>query len=214
MARARKTGDTYYNARRRYQRAAERNMKKAEQATGATAARYRALAKQDLQKALDTYDKGTTQNFSKPISNLAEKLGVNLAQKRKQLKSMTDKAAKQLRESAEEKSSSRLEKNIEDIEVRRQAEAKAIFSSGIGSRIIGGLVDVWRDKAIENGKVDKKKMMQVILDYFKVDNLADLLQAVEKQIGERLYHDGDSETLYETVKLVIQSKVADNTLVA
>ena len=214
MARAAKAGDTFYNARRRYQRAAERNLKKADQASGATAARYRNLARQDLDKALATYDQSTTQNFSKPIQNLASKLGVNLGQQRKRLQSMKGELARKLRETAASKSANRLASAVADAEARRQAEAKAVFSSGIGSRIIGGLVDVWRDKALIDGKVDKKKMMQAIFDYFKVDNLADLLSAVEKTLGERLYDEGDDETLYETVKLTLQEKVADNTLVS
>ena len=219
MARAAKEGDIFYNARRRYQRSAERYMKKAEQASGATAARYRNLAKQDLDKALSTYDKGTTQNFSKPIQSLANKLGVDLSRKRAQLKSMSDKSAKSLRETAEQKSTARLEGAVKDYEQRRQAEARAVFSSDVGSRIIGGLVDVWRDKAVTIGedgksKVDKKKMMQAIMDYFKVDNLADVLMQIEKQIGDVLYEGGDTDMLYETVKLTIQNKVADNTLVS
>lgn len=224
MARAKTSGgsersDANYNARRRFYRAAQRNLKKAEQATGATADRYRTLARQDLSKAIDTYDKGTTQNFAKPIQNLAEKLGVNLSFQRATLKKMSDKAASKLQEAARERSFRRLESAIDSEEVRRQEEAKSVFSSPVGHRIIGGLVDVWRDKALttdEKGrsKVDKAKMMDAIFDYFKVDNLADLLQKVEKSLGERLYSDGDTDTIYETVKLIIQSKVADNTLVA
>lgn len=224
MARAKSSGgsersDANYNARRRFYRSAQRNLKKAEQSSGATADRYRAIARQDLSKALDTYDKTTTQNFGKPIQNLAEKLGVNLSFHRATLKKMSDKAARKLQETAKKASFKRLEGAISDREQRRQQEAKIIFSSGIGSRIIGGLVDVWRDKALvidETGKskVDKSKMMQAIFDYFKVDNLADLLQKVEKSIGNRLYSDGETDTIYETVKLIIQGKVADNTLVA
>ena len=214
MARAKRKGDEYYNARRRYQRAAERNMRKAEQSSGATAARYRNLAKQDLQKALATYDKGTTQNFSKPIQKLANDLGVDLGEKRARMKGLKDKAAKDLQTKAVEKSTERLAGAMETSEQLRQAEARAVFSSEVGHRIIGGLVDVWRDKAVKGGKVDKEKMMKAIYDYFQVDNLADVLQKVEQSLGEILYQDADTDTIYETVKLTIQNKVADNTLVA
>lgn len=214
MARARRRGDELYNARRRYRRAAERNMRKAEQSSGATAARYRNLAKQDLNKALATYDKGTTQNFSKPIQKLAGNLGVDLGQRRTQMKSLKDKAAKDLQTKAVEKSIERLAGAMETAEQLRQAEARAVFNSEVGSRIIGGLVDIWRDKAVKNGKIDKKKMMQAIFDYLKVDNLADALTALENALGEVLYQDADTDTIYETVKLTIQTKVADNTLVA
>ena len=214
MSRARKKGDEFYNARRRYQRAAERNLKKAEQSTGATAARYRNLAKQDLNKALATYEKGTTQNFSKPIQRLAGNLGVNLSDKRARLNSLKDKTAKDLQEKAVSKSTERLAGAMDTAEALRQAEAQAVFNSEVGHRIIGGLVDVWRDKAVKGGKIDKEKMMKAIFDYFKVDNLADLLQKVENALGEILYNDADTDTIYETVKLTIQNKVADNTLVA
>lgn len=213
-ARAAKAGDKFYNARRRYQRAAERNLRKAEASSGATAARYRSLAMQDLDKALSTYDKATTQEFSKPIQNLADKLGVDLSQQRRQLQARKDDSAKRLRTLAEQDSTQRLESVLKDPETRRQAEAKAVFSSDIGSRIIGGLVDVWRPVAVEAGKVNKGKMMQAIYNYFNVDNLADLLQSVEDQLGESLYKDGDMDSVYETVKLTIQNKVASNTLVA
>ena len=214
MARAKRKGDEYYNARRRYQRAAERNMRKAEQSSGATAARYRNLAKQDLQKALATYDKGTTQNFSKPMQKLANNLGVDLGEKRARMKGLKDKVAKDLQTKAVEKSTERLAGAMETTEQLRQAEARAVFSSEVGHRIIGGLVDVWRDKAVKGGKIDKEKMMKAIYDYFQVDNLADVLQKVEQSLGEILYQDADTDTIYETVKLTIQNKVADNTLVA
>lgn len=215
MARKKKQSDPFYNARRRYYRAAERSMKKAEQASGATAEKYRTLARRDLDKALSTYDQSTTQNFSKPIRSLAEKLGVNLGAQRKRLQDMSEKAAKSARELAEKKSTKRLEKELRDRETRRQEQARIVFDSGIGSRIIGGTVDIWRKSAIdESGKVDKGKMMQAIFDYFKVDNVADLLEKVESALGEMLYRGGDAEMLYESVKLTIQSKVADNTLVA
>ena len=76
------------------------------------------------------------------------------------------------------------------------------------------MVDVWKDKASIEGKIDKKAMFDAIYDYLGVDNLADALQKMEQAIGDRLYGDGETDTIYETVKLIIQSKVADNTLVA
>ena len=227
MARAGKTGDTYYNARRRFVRSAQRNLKKAEQSSGITADKYRTIAANDLQKALDTYEQGTTQNFSKPIQKLASVLDVNLGQARQRLKDMKANTATRLRNLAEKQSTERLAGNLDDAETLRQAEAKAVFSSDVGSRIIGGLVDIWKDKAShvvtrydKDGKpykkteVDKKKMFDAIFDYLGVDNLADALQKMEQAIGDRLYGDGETDTIYETVKLVIQSKVADNTLVA
>ena len=207
-------GDKFYNARRRFSRAAQRNLAKAEAATGATAERYRTLARQDLEKALSTYDPKTTQKFSKPIRDLAQNLGVDLNQSRTQLKQMKAEVSSKLRETAEERSYARLESALQDTEMRRQAEARSVFNSPIGQRIIGGLVDVWKPEAIEFGKVNKAKMMQAIYDYFGVDNLADVLKKVEEELGASLYREGEQDTVYETVKLQIQNKVADNTLVA
>lgn len=221
MARARKTGDTFYNARRRYQRSAERYMKQANQSTGATAARYRELARRELDNALSTYDQTTTQNYNKPIQNLANQLGVDLSVKRQELQAMKKETASKRRERAKDRSSERLVSNIEDPEQLREKEAKAIFNTSIGSRIIGGLVTQWEEKALTDElnkkgkrKYDKKKMMSIIFDYFKVSNYADLLQKVEDAIGDVLYNGSESELMYATVKLIIQNRVADNTLVA
>lgn len=214
MARVGKKGDDFYNARRRFVRSAQRNLKKAEQSSGITADKYRTIAANDLQKALNTYDQGTTQNFSKPIQKLASALDVNLGQARKRMQQMKEITAKRLRTQAEKQSTERLAGAMDDEETLRQAEAKVVFSSDVGSRIIGGLVDVWKDKASIKGKIDKKAMFDAIFDYLGVDNLADALQKMEQAIGDSLYDDGETDTIYETVKLVIQSKVADNTLVA
>ena len=215
-ARARKAGDDAYNARRRYQRSAERNMKKAEQSSGATAARYRQLARDDLDKAMETYDQSTTQNFNKTISNLANQLGVDLSQQRRRIQSMKKGTVEKLRESAisEEKSRTRLVAYIEDDEARRQAEARQIINSKIGSRIIGGLVDVWKDKATistDSGlEVDNRKILPALFDYFNVDNLADMLEKVEQIIGDKLYGNEDSDAMYEAVKIMLQKHTATN----
>lgn len=215
-SRARKAGDDAYNARRRYQRSAERNMKKAEQSSGATAARYRQLARDDLDKAMETYDQSTTQNFNKTITNLADQLGVDLQQQRRRIQSMKKETAEKLRESAisDEKSRTRLVANIDDDEARRQAEARQIINSKIGSRIIGGLVDVWKDEATvstdEGLEVDNRKILPALFDYFNVDNLADMLEKVEQIIGDKLYGDEDSDAMYEAVKIMLQKHTATN----
>lgn len=227
-ARAHKTGDNAYNARRRYQRSAERNLKKAEQTTGATSERYRNMAKQDLDKALSTYDPKTTQEFSKPIQNLANQLNVSLDTERNKLKQMKTASAEKARTSAiassEERNIMKTDilsnrKRLITAEEMRQAEARAVFNSEIGHRIIGGLVDVWKSEATTvtadgKAKIDKRKMMKAIYDYLGVDNMADALEKIEQQIGEQLYENIDQDNYYEVVKLTIQTKVADNTLVA
>ena len=213
-ARAKKAGDQFYNARRRYQRAAERNLKKAEQTSGATAARYRNLAKQDLNKALSTYDPNSRQQFSKPIQRLADELNVDLEQRRAEIRATDSGRAAETRKALEQSSTSRLAGATESAEELRQAEAKALMNSNIGHRIIGGFVNVWRDASTISGKVDKTRMMREIMDYMGVDNLGDLVQKLEDTLGELLYSGDDSDVFYEVVKLTIQNKIADNTLVA
>lgn len=221
MPRARrKTGDDATNARKRYYRSAERYLKRAEQATGATAARYRQLARQDLDNALDTYSKTTTQKFSKPIQKLANDLGVSLDQERQRIKSRSDEYAEKIRESAidlDEGSASakRLVSSMDDAETLRQDEARAILNSPIGHRILGGLVDVWEEQAAiedETGQltVDRSKILPVLFDHFNVDNLADMLEKIEEIIGDELYADEDDDMMYEAVKIKLQTHIAND----
>lgn len=217
-SRAKKAGDASYNARRRYYRAAERNLKKSEQTSGAESARYRELARQDFENALDTYDPTNTQKYNKPMQRLANEFGVDLESRRSGLSSVdTRKIEKQRtrQKRAISESENVLESNLSDEIYRSEREARAIFNSPIGSRILGGLVDVWRDKAVdESGKVDKSKIIPAILDYFNVDNLSSVIEKLEGMLGELLYKNPDRESIYESVKIIIQTKVADNTLVA
>lgn len=221
MPRARrKTGDDATNARKRYYRSAERYLKRAEQATGATAARYRQLARQDLDNALNTYSKSTTQKFSKPIQKLANDLGVSLDQERQRIKSRSDEYAEKIRESAidlDEGSASakRLVGSMDDAEALRQGEARAILNSPIGHRIMGGMVSKWEEAATiedESGKltVDQTKILPILFDYFNVDNLADMLEKVEEIVGDALYADEDSDMMYEAVKIMLQTHIASD----
>lgn len=222
-SRAKKAGDASYNARRRYYRAAERNLKKSEQTSGAESARYRELARQDFENALDTYDPANTQKYNKSIQRLANEFGVDLESRRTEFLRADDfsgavrKIEKQRtrQKKAISESENVLESNLSDESYRSEREARAIFNSPIGSRILGGLVDVWRDKAVnESGKVDKAKIIPAILDYFNVDNLSSVIEKLEDVLGELLYKNPDRESIYESVKIIIQTKVADNTLVA
>lgn len=215
VSRARKAGDETYNARRRFTRSAERNLAKARQSSGATAARYKELARIDFENALSTYDPGTTQKFSRSVSNLANELGYNLEQERALFNDSTTTKRRELIG----KSKNVLESMQSDEQQRREREATAIFNSRIGSRILGGLVDVWRDSAAAYdasglSKIDKSKIYSILFDYFGVDNLADILAKIEEKIGNILYSSDDSETIYQIVKLKLQCMVIDNSLVA
>ena len=230
MARAKRpTGDVATVARKRFYRSAERYLKQAAKSTGATAARLKSLAKREFENALSTYSKKTKQKFSKPIQRIASALGINLEQKREELQNLSDTKAEQRRKRAIDltgKSERSLVGTQTDSEQLRQEEAKKIFGSSIGSRIIGGLVDVWLDEATEYVEdwdkygnkyiktvVNRPAMFKAMFEYFKVDNLADLLDAVEDIVGEILYSEGDEDTIYETVKLTLQTHIL-NELVA
>lgn len=216
MGRASRDGDVATNARKRYYRSAERNLKKAENSSGATAKRYRELARQDFQSALSTYDSSTTQRYSKPIQRLAKEFNYDLEGNRdKRLKKDSKK-----RKDVIARSDLAKESVLQDPDIRREREARAIFNNpSISSRIMGGLVDVWRDGAVVVGEdgmliADKTKRIEAIFKYFNVDNYADLLDKIEKITGEKLYMNEGEYSDYETVKMLLQSYVADNALVA
>lgn len=221
---ARKPGDISTNARKRYYRASERYLKKAEQASGTTAKRYRQLARQNFEDALATYDPANTQRYSKPIQRLAAEFGYDL-EKQRELPKDSAEAEKAItrRKNRQQyvigESRNVLESSLNDDDIRREREAQTLFrSSEVGRRIIGGYVDVWKDYATyidkDTGerKIDTRKIFAALYRYFDVDNLSDLVEKVENEIGEVLYEMGNDDEIYEVVKLSIQNKVLDNTL--
>lgn len=218
-ARPRKKSDASTNARKRYYRAAERNLKKARTSSGATASRYRELARQNFEDALSTYDPMNTQKISAPMRRLAQEFNVDVSKFRKQrLREAQDEQmlvrARNRQRLSISRSMNVLEGNLQDSRFRSELEAREIFNSPIGSRVVGGLVDVWRDVARdERGRIDKGKIIPAIMDYFGVETLAELLEKIESKIGDELYKDPANENIYDFVKLTLQSKVADNTLV-
>lgn len=209
MARKRKAGDIATNARKRYYRAAERYLKQANQSTGASAGRYRELARQKLEDAIGTYSKKTTQSFSKPIQRLANELGIDLQAKREKAKSRSDASASKVQSVLIEESGKSLASAIPTDDELREMQARAILNSPIGKRIIGGTVDIWRDAATVVGddgqySIDKTKILPALFEHYEVDNLADLIEAIENEVGETLYSSPDSDEMYETVKLLLQ----------
>lgn len=224
MARKRKpTGDDATNARKRFYRRAESYLKQAESAVGATAARFRELARLNLEDALKTYSKRTTQAFSKPIQRIANALGVDLTEERRKTQARSDEAAENIRKASielgEKSKSYRALRSKSDIETLREDEARAILNSPIGKRIIGGTEMIWREAATvetdEGYKIDKEKILPALYEWFNVDNLADLLTAVENVVQDRLYADDSSDMMYEAVKILLANHIAsDNRLVA
>lgn len=224
-SRARKPGDESTIARKRYYRASERYLKKAEESSGNTAARYRQLAKQSFENALATYDPSNTQRYSKPIQRLAGEFGYDLEAERRLsgdnlealelLERKRERQQRIIRTSIDVKESS-----LKDPVARREQEARALFkNSEIARRVIGGYEDVWKPVATyidENGerKINTSKIFPALFEHFNVSNLPELLDKVEQIAGEDLYKMGDTETIYETVKLRITLNTLSNDLVA
>ena len=209
-----KTSDDVYNARRRFARAAERNLQKSKETSGATSERYRQLARQNLESAINLYDSSSLNKKSaQRIRQAAGELGIDL----ESAKANTGRSNKL---DAMSRSFNTLEGTLSDVSFRREQEARALLNDDrIGSRILGGLVDVWREAAtVEDdtgmAHIDNSKIMPVLFDYFGVDNLADMLDKLEASIGSELYDmRGDADNIYEHVKVQIQNKVLENTLV-
>lgn len=215
-ARAKKAGDTATKARKRYYRAAERELRKAEQSSGATAGRFRQLARIYFKDALSTYDPTKRQAFSKPIRRLADEFGINLDEYRKSLSGGNIEQAISRREKMISRSEDILESSLRDTDKRREREARALLSDdAIGSRVMGGFVEIWGEEATYTDastgklKVDNKKIMSKMMDYFDVDNVADLLDKIEDIAGEDLYASPEDYTQYQIAKLKIQNYVAE-----
>lgn len=215
MARKRQAqSDDTYNARRRFARAAERNLSKARESSGATAQRYRHLARQNFESALELYDLKNRRKPARILTQIADELGLDMERTRSE-------AGRSDRLELLDRSYNTLETNLTDVRFRREQEARALLNDDrIGSRILGGLVDVWREAAtvIDENRmayIDNSKILPTLFDYFKVDNLADMVSKLEDSIGSKLYEmKGDADTIYEHVKVLIQTKVLENTLVA
>lgn len=194
LPRKRKKGDESWNARRRYQRSAERYLKKAENSSGVMADRYRELARGDLKRALDTYEK---EPKAGGIKRLMNRLGVS-----KPESAATPERRRQLIED----SKTALESSRTDPNVRREREARSILNSKIGKRIYGGLVDVWRDKAGEGEGFDRNAIEDAILEHFGVESMADVIEILEQEIN--LYADPEKEEKYDDVRLMVEQFAA------
>lgn len=203
--RARKAGDDTYNARRRYVRSAERYLNQADKSTGTTAARLRNLARESYNKALSTYS-GTKHKVSNKIQAIGERLGAST----RKIETTKKQRADLVRESFQTLETVR----SQDL-FRTEREAKAVVESPeISHRIFGGLVDVWKKRVPTfQGKLDIKRLMPTIFDYFGVSNYQELLEKLEGIVGENLYAMDDTDFNYDTVKLLLQSYTVENNAV-
>jgi hypothetical protein len=90
---------------------------------------------------------------------------------------------------------------------RREAEADAILSGPLGSRIYAGLVDVWSQPQFdETGQLVNRKstteINKAIMDYFGASSMMDVIEELEKRVN--IYADPESLEKYDTVSLAIQ----------
>lgn len=171
------------------------------------------LARQNFESAVALYDPARSQSPSKLLQDIAAQLNISIGVVKEESRGSN-------RLDLLERSLNTLEGRIADANVRREQEARALLNDDrIGSRILGGLVDVWRNAATvidDNGmaRIDNTRILPALFDYFKVDNLADMLDKLEASIGSKLYEmKGDADNIYEHVKVLIQTKVLENTLV-
>lgn len=218
MARKKRpTGDDATNARKRYYRAAERHLKNAQKLSGASAARERKLAEIQFENALNTYDPETTQRASKPMRRLANEFGIDIEQRRRELSRMSEKLreyrieqAKEIRKEliSDEESKKARVKNLRDASKRSEYEAKTLLGNqNIMHRILGGLVDIWnvRDNKDIKGKIKREKIIPTLFEHYNVNTMSELLDKIEKQVGDMLYGANQDE-IYDTVKLTLQLK--------
>lgn len=207
-----KQSNSSYNARRRFVRLAERMVKKARGATGKAAARYRAQARDAVEKAAQLYERQADIQRSQKFTDLANEFGVNLSEyltageqnkrqreRREQLISESLEVTETLIDPNTGKRRRRSERE------RRDMEARAILNSPIGSRIYGGLVDIWAQPTFRDGELVYKKgrdeINRAIMEYFGVDSMMDVIELLEKETN--LYADPESMEKYDAVTLVI-----------
>ena len=201
MARAKRKGDSVYNARRRYTRKAERYMKQADNSYGASRERYIELAKREAEKALSTYDKEPSfQKLSKGLQRVALETDAQFSKP----------ANDAQRQKLISRSRRALESNVEN---RREYEGRAIMSSSVGSRIIASLEPIWRQYAEYNPKSKKygiknwDEVAPKIFEYMsevtgkEITDWMGVIEAFEEnpEIGADLYKDPKNDIRYDAV---------------
>ena len=191
MARARKRGDSNWNAIRRYARQSERYLKQASTMQGVEKSRTEALARSSLERAISTYSDPSKAENNSLIRNLSQRLNPQKP---------TRSGGKGRQEQLKAESFAALESSRDDEEMRRELEAEEILSTDIGNRVYGALVDVWKDSPY----IDRN---EAIMEHFGADSMADVLQAIE-DAGIDLYADPESLERYEEIRTAISERFA------
>ena len=193
-----KASDDTYNARRRFIRQAKSAMQKAQSATGEMKKRYRAIARESIQKAAEFYTRHADIERAKDFVKLSKELGVNLNE---------FQPAKE----PTPREQQRMETLVSESELmvmldKRDREALSILSTPIGSRIYAGLVDIWGKPQFENGEYIYKRSRgdidRAIMEYFGVDSMMDVLEKLEAE-GINIYADPRSMEKYDEITLAI-----------
>lgn len=209
MARARKKSDDVYNARRRERRAAQRYLEQSRRSVGVVSEKNRALALEHLKNALATYsDKSKAIGRSAPIKSLISEFSLD---SRANSYIAADKI-----ELSDVIAKSKLALANFDIDFRRENEARVLLSNpSIGRKIFGGLVDIWGDKVKKGASASENRaiIQKALFDYFKVDSWADLIEILERNVGESLYSVVEGFEIYDTVRIALQKHVKGNTFV-
>ena len=199
------TSSETYNARRRYVRAASSYLKKAEKTVGTARDRYRYLAKDAVEKAASLYERKGNISRKGEFTRLADELNVDVREHMVSRQDLTE-AQETKRERVVEESKKVSGRKLTKAD-RREAEADAILSGPLGSRIYAGLVDVWSQPQFdETGQLVNKKstteINKAIMDYFGASSMMDVIEELEKRVN--LYADPESLEKYDTVSLAIQ----------
>lgn len=196
-ARATKRGDYFYNARRRFNRRAERLFNQAANAVGETAARLRDQAISNLKDAVRLYE--NERDRAKFEAKMASKYDVDLSN----VKQATPAQRAQLANESYDTLRG----------ATRERAAKEIMSGPAGKRIMASTADIWKKaiKTNENGErvVDMDMAYRLIMRHFGVDSMADVIDIYEDELGEDLYSDPESEERYREVVAAATEFVRD-----
>ena len=189
QSRPKTKADKAYNTRRRLRRAAERELKKANNSSSVTKSRHMILVKEYTEKALSTYAKNTNK-ISNPLQNIVNNIG--------DIKPFNDLKGNYTKK-LKEYSKSLLVKNLQD----RNQIARNILSIGnISSRLYGGLIDVWQKKSPE------KTINEKIMEHFNAKDMLEVLEKIEKK-GIDLYSAPENDNKYTEIAVKLQNYAAE-----
>lgn len=169
MARARKKSDDVYNARRRFTRRAERLISAANNESDVNvASRLKAEATSLLEQAAAGYEsQRDKQAFLNKYGITGYKVPISQTSPEKQ-------------RAYEYLSRRQLEGRLQDADIRRDRSAKNLLSSAVGRRIYAATANIWRGR-------DYYTRDELIMDFFGVDSMADVVRIFEDELGADLY---------------------------